>query len=450
MQKTAFLGKFRSLRRDESGVIIIIAALMFPVLVAFMGLSLDFGLIFHWKRRQQRAVDAACIGAATEIWRGNDTATAVDAGHDDAAVNGFDEADTARDIDVAINIPWGGSAGGVEAVITEQEVPTYFLRVVGYDELTVRSRAACGLGNYSTGCLFVLDEDDRGSLTAQGTIEFDSDCEVMVNSDHDRAITINGTACLNASYIGTVGDYVNNGVANAGCMSDQEIAVNLDTPLHPDGSGGFTDNPLYQYTPPNPVGTALDIWRADDKSAVDGEILEPGRYNGVSNKSIRITGGSVYFRSGVFILDSGMSITGGLTQIVDGSGNVSTGAGDPGVSFFLTSSDGTWNFLTITGNAEVKLYAPATGDYAGWLFWEGEGPPDNSPGHRIVGTSDSEIVGIISFPDRDLFWGGTSTTSDWVMLVVNNLTIAGGAIIPASGLNNSPIPNPIQTVTLLE
>ena len=79
-KRKSFLGKFRSLRRDESGVIIIIVALMFPVLVAFMGLSLDFGLIFHWKRRQQRAVDAACIGAATEIWRGNDIPTAQAAG----------------------------------------------------------------------------------------------------------------------------------------------------------------------------------------------------------------------------------------------------------------------------------------------------------------------------------------------------------------------------------
>ncbi len=111
-QPKTCLGKLRSLRRDESGVIIIIAALMFPVLVAFMGLSLDFGLIFHWKRRQQRAADAACIGAATEIWRGNDTATAQAAGHDDAAVNGFNEASTDRNIDVAINFlttaaaPW--------------------------------------------------------------------------------------------------------------------------------------------------------------------------------------------------------------------------------------------------------------------------------------------------------------------------------------------------------
>ena len=62
----------------------------------------------------------------------------------------------------------------------------------------------------------------------------------------------------------------------------------------------------------------------------------------------------------------------------------------------------------------------------------------------------SELVGIIYFPNRDLHWAGTSTISSWVMIVVDNLTIAGGAVIPTSGLNNSVIPNPMQTVTLLE
>ena len=423
-----------------------------------------------WKRLQQRAADAAAIGAATELWRGNDTATAQSAGHDDAAVNGINEADATRNIDVVITIPYDGSATKAEAVITELQVPTYFLKVVGFDDLGVQSRAVAGLANYSTGCVWVLDEDDRASLVAQGNVEFDSDCEVMVNSDHDRAITVNGGACLNATYMGTVGDYVNNGNANVGCMGDQEVAVDLDTPLHPDGSGGLTDDPLWQFTPPVPVGDPLlDVWRADDKVAVDGEILEPGRYVGTTtvtvdpvtgvvtsttSRSIVINGGTVSFRTGVFILDSGMRITGGIVRIVDASGNVSVTAGDPGVTFYVTENttdaDTDWKFITITGNASVKLYAPATGDYAGWLFWDEAGAPDESPGHRILGTSDSEIVGIIYFPDRDLFWGGTNTSSDWVLIVVDNLTIAGGAFIPTGGLNNSAIPNPMQTVTLLE
>ena len=328
MQKTAFLGKFRSLRRDESGVIIIIAALMFPVLVAFMGLSLDFGLVFHWKRRQQRAADAAAIGAATELWRGNDITTAKAAGHDDAAVNGFDEADTSRNIDVAINIPYNGIATMAEAVITELEVPTYFLRVVGYTDLAVKSRAVAGVvDGYSTACVWVLDEDDRGSLVAQGTVNFDSDCEVMVNSDHDRAITMNGGACMEATYMGTVGGYVNNGQANANCMGNEELWLGTDLPMpyFDDGNDppGQTSDPMYALRPTVPDVTVAAV--ATDVSVSGGDVYQftPGRYYGStttnvdpvtgaitygSNVAIRITGGLAYFAPGLYIIDPAFPI----------------------------------------------------------------------------------------------------------------------------------------------
>ena len=295
----------------------------------------------------------------------------------------------------------------------------------------------------------------------------------MVDSDHPRAITVSGGACMNATYMGTVGDYVNNGNANASCMSGQEIAVNLDTALYPDGASGFTTNPLEQYTPtepvPDPAGTDIV---GTNISVGDGDVVQllPGRYNGsttttidpvtllpvtTTSEAIRVTGGIAYFAPGLYVLDSGMRFTGGMIRIsADGGGTVSSQAGHPGASFYFTEntydSDSNWKFLTITGAANVKLYAPATGEYAGWLFWENDLAPDNSPGHRIIGTSDSEMVGIIAFPTRDLFWGGTSTVSDWVMIVVDNLTIAGGAFIPTGGINDSAIPNPLETVTLLE
>ncbi len=113
-----------------------------------------------------------------------------------------------------------------------------------------------------------------------------------------------------------------------------------------------------------------------------------------------------------------------------------------------TDLDGDWNFLTINGNADVKFVAPYSGqtdglpsgiesEYEGWLFWEDAAAPDNKPGHRIVGTSDSLFVGVIYFPTRDLFWGGESTTADWVMIAVDNLTISGTAAIPTGGFNSA-------------
>ena len=349
------------------------------------------------------------------------------------------------------------------------------------DTLSVQSRAACGLADYSTGCVFVLDEDDRASLVAQGNIEFNSSCEVIINSTHDRAFTVNGNACLNADYIGTSGGYVNNGNANVGCMGDQEVAVDLAPPAYYDGASGTTGDPLLQYLPPVPtVATDLSDVVGTNINISSDTTLSPGRYYGtteedplnpgtyITNEALRITGGTVYFKAGLYIIDSGMRITGGTIRVIDPLTSEvfeNVDQSDLGITFYFTESpydthlengvlveDSNWGRLTIAGGANVKFYAPAaTGDdYAGWLFWEDALAPDRSPGHRIEGTSDSELVGIIYFPTRDLFWGGTSATSDWVMIVVDNLTIAGGAIIPTAGLNDSSIPNPIQTVTLLE
>ncbi len=66
--KSIFCRRFATLRRDEAGTLVIIAALLFPVLLAFMGLSLDVGLIYDWKRREQRAADAAAMTFIENPW----------------------------------------------------------------------------------------------------------------------------------------------------------------------------------------------------------------------------------------------------------------------------------------------------------------------------------------------------------------------------------------------
>ncbi len=257
--------------------------------------------------------------------------------------------------------------------------------------------------------------------------------------------------------------------------------MDLAPPAFYDGAGSTTGDPLLQYLPTAPtVATDLsDVCAGCTNVNISSDTtLSPGRYYGTTeedpanpgtyrtSEAIVVTGGTVYFEAGLYIIDSGMRLTGGTIRVIDPATSEvfeNVDQSDLGITFYFTESpydthlengvaveDSDWGRLTIAGGADVKFYAPATGDYAGWLFWENGLAPDRSPGHRIVGTSDSELVGIIYFPTTDLFWGGTSTASDWVIIVVDNLTIAGGAVIPTGGLNTSSVPNPIQTVTLLE
>ena len=53
------------LKEDSRAVILIITALLFPVLLAFLALALDVGKIYDLKRRTQNAANAGAIGGAS-------------------------------------------------------------------------------------------------------------------------------------------------------------------------------------------------------------------------------------------------------------------------------------------------------------------------------------------------------------------------------------------------
>jgi len=441
-RQTTFYRRFAALRRDQAGTLVIITALLFPVLLAFMGLSLDVGMIYDWKRREQRAADAAAIGAITEVWRGGDTDAAKLAGKNDSALNHFDEASTARDITVDINIPYNGSSIMVEAVITERQVPTYFMRVLGYDDITVQSRAVAGLVKYATGCIHTLNADQRAALVVQGTAVLDAGCEIMVNSNHTSAITVNGGGCLLGSYIGTSGDYAMNGSANC-----------IDPPPVTDVATAYDSMSYIQVMEPSvPEEGATE--ENTDVNITEGEVtLTPGYYYGSGGgAAISISGGIVHFQEGLYILDSGLSINStSVVDVVDSGGIVAMGPGGAGVTFYSTNSDGdNWGRFFVAGTADVTFYAPSSGDYEGILFWEDADAPGTPPGHVFAGNADSVFNGAIYTPSSDVAWRGTNDTVDWTMIIADTIEVSGGAVLPSANLNSSPIAPPVFAPTLLE
>ena len=117
------------LKEDSRAVILIITALLFPVLLAFLALALDVGKIYDLKRRTQNAANAGALGGAYEVYRQNTTYAEVNqAGQEDSIKNGFDDSDS--NVTVTINYPytWQGVSGYVEAIVAETG-PTYFARL---------------------------------------------------------------------------------------------------------------------------------------------------------------------------------------------------------------------------------------------------------------------------------------------------------------------------------
>jgi hypothetical protein len=394
-------------------------ALLLPVLLAMTGLVLDGGAVYQTKRRLQTAADAGAMGGAHELWRGNTTG-APDAARSDVGLNGYTDANSS----IMVNYPpasgpRGGDPGFVE-VIVSQRVPTFLLRILNREFTTVRARAVAGLVRGAGGCVMALDPSQRGALTVQGTSVLTSGCGVMVNSSDEQAIVANGGGCIYAGEIGVAGGY--RAAGSLDCLS----------PTPTSGVPPALDPMAWIAAPSLPSSRT-----ATNFSHSEGDVtLFPGvYYNG-----IEISGGTVIFQPGIYILDGG-----GFRA----SGNAVL-RGD-GVLFYNTNTGGPgrWGEIDIAGTVQSDLVAPDDGPYEGILFWNDCKSPDRNPGSRVTGTADSRFVGALYFPSTHLIYSGTSATAAWTILIADTITIEGNAVVE-NDFDRSTVQPPTRLVTLVE
>jgi len=119
----------------ESGQMLILFVLALGVLMGFMAMSLDVGMIFVERRSQQNAADAAALAAVAEL--PDSPSAAVAAAYDWANRNGYSSADGAT---VTVNTPYQGDPNAIEVII-EEDQPFIFALVLGLDSADVSARA---------------------------------------------------------------------------------------------------------------------------------------------------------------------------------------------------------------------------------------------------------------------------------------------------------------------
>jgi Flp pilus assembly protein TadG len=74
-QISKLLRKWSAFRNDESGVVIIIIALLLPILLGFAGLVIDVGYMMVTRNELQNAADAAALSGAGYFWYNNTSGT---------------------------------------------------------------------------------------------------------------------------------------------------------------------------------------------------------------------------------------------------------------------------------------------------------------------------------------------------------------------------------------
>ena len=128
----------------DSGVVAVVLALLLPVLIGFMGLVVDLGFAYYYRRIMQTAADAAAIGGAYAIQR-NEFADIQKNALYDASRNGFDG--SKGETRTVNNPPSKGNYAGNDdfvEVIISQDLPTYFMPVLGIRKMPVSARAVAG------------------------------------------------------------------------------------------------------------------------------------------------------------------------------------------------------------------------------------------------------------------------------------------------------------------
>jgi hypothetical protein len=406
------------IRRAESGQVLSLTVISMVVLIGFVALSVDVGLLWSERRHMQTAADAAAIAGATALRLGNDVTTAAD---DVSALNGF--TDGSAGVSVTVNDPpasgnYAGTSGFVEVVVDQSE-PTFFMHVLGFGSMNVSARAVAGNIN-GPACIYALDPSSPAAFTTNGNPTVQSSCGVIVDSDSSTGMVVNGDATLDATSIGVAGNYSSNG----------NVTVN---PAPITGVAPLPDPLAYVQAPSVGSCTYTNV----SINANVATTLNPGVYCG----GLTINGpATVTFSPGTYILDGGGMTVNGTTTL---SGQ--------GVTFYDTQGYAPYQPIQLNGNSQLNFSAPTSGPLAGILFF-GDRSVGPSGGTSIInGNNRSTFDGAIYFANTGITYNGNSSSSGYTFIVGYDVTFNGNTNVTV-GNNYSSLPggSPIKESALYE
>ncbi|HEV2325669.1 MAG TPA: pilus assembly protein TadG-related protein [Terracidiphilus sp.] len=441
--------------RSETGQVLVVTSLSMMVLLGVMGLALDTGMLFHAKRTQQIAADAAAVAGALDFRYNADVDSAIAAGQAAAAQNGF--TDGSNGITVSINIPpkYGetkGLNGYIEAIV-QYPSPTYFMRLVGFNSVNMATRAVAGTGS-TYACIWTLARSGADvSINGNGVL-YTPHCSIYDDSAAANALVLTGGGNITAKSIGIVGSY---SVSNNGTL----------TPTPKTGLAPAAD-PLASL--PAPSASTDTCSGSNCNISISGNssiTLQPGTYSSISNSgggtvtlasgNYTITGnvtsssnGGIVFGPGNYTIggklsDSGSSSMtfGSGTYIVGGNLNL-TGSGTisgTGVTFYTESS------TSVAGGSNLSLTAPTTGTYSGVLLFQSR---SDSSTLSIAGGSGTTVQGILYAPAASVtLSGGSSGVAMSLDVISDTLTVTGSGTFSNSNYAIEVNPNSVLSKTML-
>jgi len=420
--------------REESGQALVFTALCMTVLLGFMALAIDVGLLFRARRNVQIVADAAAVAAALDYKYNGVVSSAKAAGQAAATANGMTNG--VGGVTVAINLPpsygpYASSTGFAEAIVIDPS-PTTFMHIFTHSSSAdVSSRAVAGAGSTS-GCMWTLDRSGTDvSLTGSGAISAPS-CDIYDDSSASSALTLTGSGSIDAKAVGVVGGYNETGSGSisptpvTGIAPAADPLSGLPVPTIPTGtcSSSCTQSNTGSGNLTISQGTYTNISNTGSGTLT----LNPGNY--IITGSLTNTGsGSLILGAGNYTIDGNFSSTGSTSltlgaglYIVEGNLTL-TGSGSmtgSGVTFY---TEGT---TAVTGSGGMNLTAPTSGTYSGVLFFQSR---TDSSSFSLTGSGGDKIQGILYAPDSALSLTGSGSLSVALDMITDSLSVTGSGTI---------------------
>jgi len=217
--------------RAQQGQVMVLVALSVVVLLGFMGLATDLGVLWATRRRAQTAADAAAVAGANATL-GSDSSAYSTAATDVASLNGFTDGSQSTSITVSQPSPSGYPSGTYVQVNITKTVSTYFLGVLGYRTIPITVTALAG---NTSGPNTVIALNGSGSgVTIDGSA-VNAACGIMSNSSSSTGLTVKNGGSLAAATVGVVGG------------TSGSVPPNTKTNVAP------VQNPFSSWTKPTPT-----------------------------------------------------------------------------------------------------------------------------------------------------------------------------------------------------
>ena len=394
---------------DSRGGIAVMTAIGTPVVVAVLGIAVDYVSYSGRLSALQVAADAAAIAAAKELSVASSSSSSIAASAKSYAESAVEHDGATIATDVKID--------RVQSKVTvrlSEEWKPFFGHFVGLAVTPVVVRATAVLQGSQNICVVALDPsvnkalhlDKSARLVANG-------CGVYSNSTHSSGIRLDADSEIAATLI-----------CSAGGVNARSSAVDpgplTDCPPVPDPLAGRIE----------PVVGGCDFTGLEIKTG--NEVLGAGVYCA----GLRVSGDAVVtFKEGDYI-------------IKDGAFRISDEAKVTGnhVSFYLTGKE---TVLEFDDQAMVSLTGARSGAMAGLLFFEDRAAPLNNT-HRIRSDGVGNLTGTI-YLSRGLLRidpnASVAQDSAFTAIIVNRMELDEGPKLVINsdyGATDVPVPEGIR------